>query len=62
MPIIQSAEGKVRGKGREEISGDKNEESETVGLSERPSGYVKRMEDEILFETLIEFIGESRNL
>ena len=35
VPIRQSAEGKVRGKGREEVNGVENEESESV--DERPS-------------------------
>ena len=30
-PRKQSAEGKVRGKGREEVSGGEHEEKETVG-------------------------------
>ena len=42
----QIAEGKVRGKGREEVNGDENEEK-TRQWDESPSGEVKRMETHI---------------
>ena len=46
MPRRQIAEGKVRGKGREEVNGDENEEKARQ-WDESPSGEVKRMETPI---------------